>query len=157
VFTDSIVYAGLPIPPEIHQNFSTTYFWASAAPGDKFYQFYVGYDTSVVMGNTTVVHSASYQGTATAVQENIPKAERAVVFPNPSNGRATLQLDGLPGGTAALRLYDLRGAPVFEADANLPPADRFEWSLVLPGLPGGRYQAVVTCGGRQWMARLTIL
>lgn len=155
VFTDSMVYVGVPLPAMVNQNFSTSYFWACTNAGNKLYQFYIGYDTLVTSTGTTPQKSVSFQGSTTSVEENIPyESSSATVYPNPSSDYAFITLDNSVNGTARLFLYDLKGSVVKEVSTKMTAASRYEWMFPVSELPSGVYHARITCGDKQWLTKI---
>lgn len=155
VFTDSMVYVGVPLPAQVNQNFSTSYFWACTNAPNKLYQFYIGYDTLVTAQGTTPQKSVSYEGTATAIEENAPyETSSASVYPNPSNDYAIISLDKSVNGTAQLFLYDLKGSIVKIISTGMTAANRFEWMFPVSDLSVGIYHTRIACGDKQWQTRL---
>lgn len=154
VFTDSMVYVGVPLPAQLSQNFSTSYFWSCANAGNKLFQFYIGYDTLVNAQGATSQKSVNFQGTATSVEEIVPYENSfASVYPNPSNDYAFITLDNSINGTAQLFLYDLKGRVVKEASTRMTAAKRYEWMFTVSDLPSGIYHARITCGDKQWLTK----
>lgn len=154
VFTDSMVYVGVPLPAQVNQNFSTSYFWACTNTPNKLYQFYIGYDTLVSPQGTTPQKSVSFQGAPSAVEEIVPKADAATVFPNPASEYATINLDNSVTGIAQLLLYDVKGRMVKNISAEMRKANRYEWMFPVSDIETGLYHARITCGDKQWQTKI---
>jgi hypothetical protein len=153
--TDSMVYSGVPLPTQLIQNISTTYFWASADAGDKLYQFYIGYDTVITSTSTAITNSVSYLDDVTAIEETPPyETATAAAYPNPANDYAFITLDNPVNGTAELSLYDLKGSIVKNISAEMKAASRYQWMFPVSDLPGGIYHARITCGDKQWQTKI---
>ncbi|MFI5220472.1 MAG: T9SS type A sorting domain-containing protein [Bacteroidia bacterium] len=154
VFTDSMVYVGVPLPAQLSQNFSTSYFWSCTNAPNKLYQFYIGYDTLVNAQGTTPQKSVSYEGSATAIGENAPYESFATVYPNPTSDYAFINLDNSINGTAELFLYDSKGSVVKNISTKMTAASRYEWMFPVSDLANGLYHARITCGDKQWTTQI---
>lgn len=85
---------------------------------------------------------------APALPAGDPSAQpRPSVFPNPTDGAATLALDLPDGASAHVRLHDALLLPVREvATQTALPAGRHTWQLDLADLPAGIYLVRVQVG-----------
>lgn len=155
IFTDSIVYTGSPLPPQILNHFSTTYFWASCSAGDKLYQFHIGYDTLITSTGTTYEKSVSYLESMTGLQEQgVFGISYAGVYPNPVSGTAHVKISNALGGDGLLVLYNAEGKEVMQYNTVIQPSDYFTWEFSTYELPAGIYLARITCGDQQWLAKI---
>jgi type IX secretion system substrate protein len=153
--TDSMVYVGIPLPTNIIHHYSNSYFWGCTNPGNRLYQFYIGYDTAVTSTSTIITKSVSYLDAVTAIEETPPyETATAAAYPNPANDYAFITLDNPVNGTAELSLYDLKGSIVKNISAEMKAANRYEWMFPVSDLPGGIYHARITCGGKQWQTKI---
>ncbi|RMG70772.1 MAG: T9SS C-terminal target domain-containing protein, partial [Bacteroidetes bacterium] len=89
---------------------------------------------------------------ATAV-EDLNTATLAIV-PNPNRGAFGLQVDGLPAGTATLRIFDATGRQVTQQ--AVPLAGSAQEIPIQLNLPAGMYLLGLQTGGRYWHQRLVI-
>lgn len=155
VFTDSMVYSGSPIPAQIINHISTTYFWASCTAGDRLYQFHINYDTLITSSSTSTDKSASYLESMTGLQDQGAFGiSNAGVYPNPVSGTAHVKISNVPGGDGLLVLYNAEGKEVMQYHTAVRPSDHFTWEFSTSGLPAGIYLARITCGNQQWLAKM---
>lgn len=154
--TDSMVYAGIPLPAQIIQHYSTTYFWISTDAGDKLYQFYIGYDTSITSSSTIITKSVSYHNTITGIEDpSSYETSKAFSYPNPGLDYTTIIINNPVNGEAELSLYDLKGRLVKNIFSNMiTTGQRYKWRLSISDLPTGLYQARITCGNKQWLSKI---
>ncbi len=154
-YTDSTTYIGVPIPPVIVHVFSTTYFWASADAGDKLYQFYVGYDTTMTGSISSNFMSVSYQGIGTGLEENIPfESSSFYIYPNPAIENFTIHINDPESGQASLCIYDSKGLLVKSVNVQMIKNEYFEWRFSVSGLANGIYTAKVSCNNKNWITRV---
>lgn len=155
VLTDSTVYTGSPLPPQIINHISTTYFWASCSAGDRLYQFHIGYDTLITSSGTTIDKSVSYLESMTGLQEQgVFGISYVGVYPNPVSGTAHVKISNALGGDGLLVLYNAEGKEVMQYNTVIQPSDHFTWEFSTYELPAGIYLARITCGDQQWMAKV---
>src|SRR6185436_13268980 len=153
--TDSMVYIGIPLPTNIIHHYSTSYFWGCTNPGNRLYQFYIGYDTAVTSSSTIITKSVSYLDAVTAIEETAPyETATAATYPNPASDYAFITLKNSINGNAALSLCDLKGSVVKNISAEIKAADHFEWMFPVKDLPAGIYHARIICGDKQWQTKI---
>jgi hypothetical protein len=155
VFTDSIVYTGVPMPTDIIQSFSTTYFWASTDAGDKLYQFFIGYDTTITDAVISTFKTVNFQKITTGIAENIPNdVPAALIYPNPATEFATLRITNPVSGLATLDLYNNNGQLVKSASVSMINNNFFEWRISLTDFAPGLYTVKISCKSQSWMTRI---
>ncbi len=113
--TDSVVFSGAPIPTQVTHAISTSYFWGTSDAGNKRYQFYIGYDTTISASGTSVNISASYQSPMVTSVANDPSLPDDVsVYPNPANDVISVSFADHSNGAIEINVYDLLGNIVFK-------------------------------------------
>ena len=155
VFTDSVVYTGIPIPPLVTHSFSTSFFWASADPGDKLYQFYIGYDTTMTDADTVHTVSVSHQDITTGIEDQVSENhQEAIAFPVPATEVVKISIPGSETGVARLSVYDTRGVLIKELETFIKEAGNFEWYFPVTDLSKGIYFAKISCNNKSWNVKL---
>jgi hypothetical protein len=153
-FMDSTIYIGVPLPPVFVFGVSTTYLWASADAGDKLYQFFIGYDTTLSQAGTTNFKNVSYQNDITGIPENGAFLKSAYIYPNPAMEWANIRIDNPENGEALLCLYNATGSLVKSCNITMKKNDFFEWRVSLEELPAGIYSIKISCKEQYWTTRI---
>jgi len=152
--TDSITFSGFPIPPQMNYNISTTYFWACTNPGNRLYQFYIGYDTVTTASGSNIYHSVSYLSSFTGIGENQTNLNNNLsVHPNPVSDFTNVILKNTVNGNALLSVYDITGKKLKQFGAAMKESDNYHWNISLSGLEKGMYLLTVECEGKQWQTK----
>ncbi len=76
--------------------------------------------------------------------------QRVSVFPNPTSGAVTLQLDGFSSGEATIDLLDAGGRTILRKDFT-PYSSRSTEEINLGGVSPGLYYIRVVSGGNLWI------
>ena len=152
-YTDSTVYSGIPLPTVIVHGSSTTYFWASTDPGDKLYQFYIGYDTTVTQAGTTNFTNVSYQNYTTGLQEFNP-TKSAFAYPNPATEWTKIRINDPFAGKTLLRIFNTEGKLVRSLEANIMNQNYLEWWLSLTEFSTGIYTVIISSDDSYWTTRI---
>jgi PKD repeat protein len=104
-------------------------------------------------GNNLYVDNVNIISSPNAVDPGLNAAWR--VFPNPSNGRFTLEVDVLPSGTSSLSIFDLAGRLGFQQ--TLQGNGGFHRSQFdLSALPAGIYTLELQSEGLRQVRKLVI-
>jgi Secretion system C-terminal sorting domain len=106
-----------------------------------------GYDAAGNRISRTIVLAKSL--TKAATTDSIPPATEMLgelqvkIYPNPTQGRLSVQVTGLPEGTSGtLGIFTLQGQPVLQGEASSSPTD-----LDIGGQPAGTYILRINAGG----------
>lgn len=152
-FTDSTVFIGVPLPAQVINGFSTTYFWGSCDAGDKLYQFYIGYDTTIAQATTSAFKSASFQDNTTGINEIAPHEKRVLTYPVPTKETVTIRINEPVIGNIRLELFDHLGSAIKSINVESANSDYFEWSIGIKELPAGLYSVQISSQEQKWLSR----
>lgn len=154
VITDSIVYAGLPLPAEIIHQYSTSYFWACTNAGFRLYQFYIGYDTIITSTSTVITKSVSFQNTTTGITESLHQSSELSISPNPASDMAVIHVPNLTAQSLIFTLYDVKGSQLFTQVVEVTASGDFQYALPVKNLSAGIYHLRIIGENNLWNANL---
>lgn len=104
-------------------------------------------------GNNLYVDNVNIISSPNAVDPSLNAAWR--VFPNPSGGQFTLEVDALPVGASSLRVYDLAGRACFQQVLN-GNGGFHRSQFDLRGMPAGVYTLELQSEGLRQVRKLLI-
>lgn len=104
-------------------------------------------------GNNLYVDNVNIIATPNAIDPSLNAAWR--IYPNPSSGQFTLEVDALPVGVCSLRVYDLAGRACFQQVLN-GNGGFHRSQLDLHGMPAGVYTLELQSEGARQVRKLLI-
>lgn len=153
--TDSMVYVGIPLPPEISTYSSTSYNWFSADAGDLLNQFFISYDTTISQQGNSDNKTAFYQSlNSTSINQVIQQENSIVTFPNPTINMVQLLVNNMPAGDVQINVTDVTGKLVRTIPTKNLAKGKFNIVFDTDGMQKGIYAVTVIGGDTNYTTRI---
>lgn len=106
-------------------------------------------------GSNMYIDNVNAPGTPTAVQTISYNKSSMVVYPNPSNGKFTVQLSVVGNSSSDIEIYNMLGQMVYSVN-DLPPTPSMQFTIDLGKFGKGIYMVVLKDEGNRMVQKVAV-